>query len=247
MKLIRIIVIAALLLIIAGGYGYQQLKLEGDRFQSEDPRVWEPVIAEFEQQDRNTPLPRDAIVFIGSSTIRFWDTLSADMQPLTAIGRGFGGAKIMDLAYFADRIVKPYQPRAVVLYIGANDFAELWGNKPKTPQQALVLYRQLLERIKQAAPGKPIYMLALRPKPDNPAEDARVTAFNRFLFDEAQGDPQLHYLDANRVFLDASGHLDDQYISWDSIHINDRGYQVWGDVIKSQLQADLAKGAMAPE
>lgn len=247
MKLIRITVIASLLLIIAGGYGYQQLKLEGDRFVSEDPRVWEPVIAEFEQQDRATPLPRDAIVFIGSSTIRFWDSLSEDMQPLTAFGRGFGGAKIMDLGYFADRIVKPYQPRAVVIYIGANDFAELWGNKPKTTQQAQALYRQLLERIKQAAPAKPIYMLALRPKPNNSAEDARVTKFNRFLADEAQTDPLLHYIDANRVFLDGSGHLDDQYISWDTIHINDRGYQVWGDVIKRQLQADLASGPMALE
>jgi hypothetical protein len=240
MKLIRITVIAALLLIIAGGYVYQQLKLEGERVLSEDPRVWEPVIAEFAQRDQENPPPADAIEFIGSSTIRFWDSLGEDMQPLVAFGRGFGGAKIADLVYFTDRLVKPYQPRALVVYIGANDFTELLGNQPKTPEQALRLYRQLVERLKQAAPARPIFILALRPKPKNPAEDQRVSEFNRLLADEAAGDALLYFIDRNEVFFDERGEMDSQYISWDTIHINDRGYQVWGDAIRERLQAELA-------
>ena len=241
MKLIRIIVIAALLLIIAGGYAYQQLKLETDRFISEDPRVWEPVIAGFEQQDLEIPLPRDAILFIGSSTIRFWDDLSEDMQPMTAFGRGFGGAKIADLAYFADRLVKPYRPRAIVVYIGANDFSDLLGNRVKSLQQGQQLYGMLIERLHHAAPGKPVYLLALRPRPAEPQLDALITGVNRFLATVAEGDEYLHFVDANAVFLKDNGQFDEQFTSWDRLHINRRGYQVWGKAIRQRLLADLGR------
>lgn len=239
MKLIRITVIAALLLIIGGGYIYQQLKQEGGRMLSENPQVWEPVIAGFELSDKEQLPPRDAILFIGSSSIRFWDSLSEDMQPLTAFGRGFGGAKIMDLSYFADRLVKPYQPRAIVVYIGGNDFSDLLGNRVKSLQEARTLYRMLVERLKLAAPDKPIYWLALRPKPDNPVLDDLIAEVNTFLANEAATDALLHYIDANEVFLNAAGQMDEQFISWDTIHINQRGYDVWGEAIRQRLQTDL--------
>jgi lysophospholipase L1-like esterase len=239
MKLIRITVISALLLIIGGGYIYQQFKLEVGSMLSENPQVWEPVIAGFELSDSKQLPPKDAILFIGSSSIRFWDSLSEDMQPLTAFGRGFGGAKIMDLSYFADRLVKPYQPRAIVVYIGGNDFSDLVGNQVKSLEEGRTLYRMLFERLKLAAPDKPIYLLALRPKPDNAVLDDLITDVNDFLANEAAADTLLHYIDANEVFFDTAGQFDQQYISWDSIHINQRGYDVWGKAIRQRLQADL--------
>ena len=239
MKLIRITVICALLLIIGGGYIYQQFKLEVDRMLSENPQVWEPVIAGFELTDSQKVLPEDAILFIGSSSIRFWDSLSEDMQPLTAFGRGFGGAKIMDLTYFADRLVKPYQPRAIVVYIGGNDFSDLVGNQVKSLEEGRALYRMLFERLKLAAPDKPIYLLALRPKPENAVLDDLIADVNEFLANEAAADTLLHYIDANEVFFDTAGQFDQQYISWDTIHINQRGYDVWGQAIRQRLQADL--------
>lgn len=239
MKLIRITVISSLLLIIVGGYLYQQFRLEIDRLVSEDPRVWEPVITEFERADKENPPPADAFLFIGSSSIRLWDSLSEDMLPLTAFGRGFGGAKIMDLGYYSERIVRPYQPRAVVVYIGGNDFSGLVGNKIKSLEQGQRLYRMLVERLHQAAPAAPIYLLALRPRPDNPVVDDLIAEINQFMANEAEADDLLLYIDANAVFLDGSGQLDEQYISWDTIHINQRGYEVWGTAIKQRLQADF--------
>ena len=37
-----------------------------------DPERWEDVIAAWEAEDRETPPPDGAIVFVGSSSIRFW-------------------------------------------------------------------------------------------------------------------------------------------------------------------------------
>jgi GDSL-like lipase/acylhydrolase family protein len=239
MKPIRITVISSLLLIVVGGYLYQQFRLEIGRMVSEDPRVWESVISEFERADKATPPPADAFLFIGSSSIRLWDSLTEDMQPLTAFGRGFGGAKIMDLGYYSERIVKPYQPRAVVVYIGGNDFSRLVGNKMKSLEQGQRLYRMLIERLHQAAPAAPIYLLALRPKPDDPLADDLIAEINQFMANEAKADNLLRYIDVNAVFHDDSGQLDEQYISWDTVHINQRGYEVWGSAIKKQLLTDF--------
>jgi hypothetical protein len=47
-------------------------------FAAEDFAKWEKEISAFEQQDRENPPPKNAIVFVGSSSIRLWSTLAED-------------------------------------------------------------------------------------------------------------------------------------------------------------------------
>ncbi len=68
---------------------------------------WEPAIRDFEEQDKAHPPKPGCIVFAGSSSIRFWDTLVSDMKPLDVINRGFGGSEFSDLDEYANRIVSP--------------------------------------------------------------------------------------------------------------------------------------------
>jgi hypothetical protein len=82
---------------------------------------WEPAITAFETQDRRQPPKPGQVVFAGSSSIRFWHTLAADMAPIPVLNRGFGGAHLRDVLRYADRIVTPYRPQAVVVYAGEND------------------------------------------------------------------------------------------------------------------------------
>ena len=92
---------------------------------------WEPAIRDFEEQDKAHPPRPGGIVFAGSSSFRFWDTLVSDMKPLDVINRGFGGSEFSDLDQYANRIVIAYRPRAVVVYEGDNDLAE---GSTKTPE-----------------------------------------------------------------------------------------------------------------
>src|SRR5687767_41109 len=41
---------------------------------------WEKDIAAFEAQDRTNPPPKNAVLFIGSSSIRLWKTLAQDSR-----------------------------------------------------------------------------------------------------------------------------------------------------------------------
>jgi len=62
-----------------------------------DPEAWESTIKRFEEQDQLHLPPKDSILFIGSSSINFWSTLTQDMSPLSIINRGFGGSYMRDM------------------------------------------------------------------------------------------------------------------------------------------------------
>src|SRR5258706_4194626 len=98
------------------------------------PGFWEFQFASYERADRAHPPKPGCIVFTGSSSIRYWRTLSDDMKPLDAINRGFGGSQIAQVNQYAARIVIPYRPRAVVLYAGDNDLSGPWSKSPETVQ-----------------------------------------------------------------------------------------------------------------
>src|SRR5213075_1967412 len=92
---------------------------------------WEPAIKKFEEADKISPPPQNAIVFIGASSIVRWN-LKESFPELgaQAINRGFGGSLAADSTRYADRIVIPYKPRMVVFYAGDNDV-----EANHTPQQ----------------------------------------------------------------------------------------------------------------
>jgi len=73
-------------------------------------------------------------LFTGSSSIRYWRTLSDDMKPLDASIAASGGSQIAQVNQYAARIVIPYRPRAVVLYAGDNDLSGPWSKSPETVQ-----------------------------------------------------------------------------------------------------------------
>ena len=139
---------------------------------SEKPHAWDWSIAKFGAQDRLRPPPPGVIVFTGSSSITFWGTLEQDMAPLPVINRGFGGSKIHQVVHYADRIVIPYHPRAVVLFAGTNDIA---GSKPKTARQVFDGYLAFVKAITVRCPKRP--SITFRSRRHLPAgNDGRLSA-----------------------------------------------------------------------
>src|SRR6266404_8259142 len=94
------------------------------------PWFWRFQISAYEAADRTNPPKPGVIVFIGSSSIRNWDTLQKDMHPLYVINRGFGGSQLAHVNVYAPKVVLPYSPSAVVLYAGDNDLAWPWSKSP---------------------------------------------------------------------------------------------------------------------
>ncbi len=84
---------------------------------------FEQEIKYFELADSAKIPPKNAVLFIGSSSIRLWKSLAQDMYPIPVINRGFGGATTSEVIQYIDKIVLPYLPKLIVFYAGENDIA----------------------------------------------------------------------------------------------------------------------------
>ena len=54
------------------------------------------LIHEYLRDKKDFP-PKNAVLFVGSSSFRGWKTLKEDMEGMTVINRGFGGSTFPDL------------------------------------------------------------------------------------------------------------------------------------------------------
>ena len=199
-----------------------------------DPNFWESTIADFEAQDRRTPPPAGAVVFTGSSSITWWTTLAQDMAPLPVINRGFGGSKIGDVARYADRIVLPYRPGAVVMFAGTNDIAE---PMPATAEAVFSGYRAFLDNVLTPLPATHIYYVGITPTPSRWTLWPVAEVANRLVRAYTAGDPRLHYIDLTQQFLAPDGRPNHRLYQPDGVHPNALGYQRWSATIKPILEA----------
>ena len=124
-----------------------------------DPSRFEKDIAAFEAEDRLSPPPPGAVLFVGSSTIRYWDTAKA-FPGLTTIKRGFGGSHVSDNTYYADRIIVPYKPTLVVFYAGDADVAA-----GKSADQIFADFKTLIAMIHEKLPGTQTVIIGIKPSP----------------------------------------------------------------------------------
>lgn len=205
------------------------------KLRSADPTMWEGAIRRFEEKDRRSPPPKGVIVFTGSSSIRFWKSLKEDMAPLPVVNRGFGGSQIHQVTHYADRIVLPYQPRAVVFYAGENDMAGLFFSSKRTPVEIRDAYRKFCQKIHTALPEVPIYYISTKPPKRRLRLWPAMQEANRLVREYCGSDERLRYIDIVPAMLDAAGKPRRDVFKWDGIHLNREGYAIWKSVVRPVL------------
>ena len=196
-----------------------------------NPEGFEKDIQAFEEQDRITSPPANAIVAIGSSSLKIWNkTINNDLAPLTIIPRGFGGSTMNDALYYVDRIVIPYKPRAVLLYEGDNDVAG--GISPEKIKDAFLKF---VAKIHKELPETRIYFLAIKPSPSRWNVWPQMQETNRLIENECDKDLRLTYVDVATPMLDAEGQALIDIFRGDKLHMNEQGYVIWRNVLKPIL------------
>jgi lysophospholipase L1-like esterase len=192
---------------------------------------WEPEIHAFEASDRTNPPPQHAILFTGSSSVRFWKSLSQDFPGKLVINRGFGGSEIADSTAFAPRIIFPYQPRIIVLYAGDNDLAA-----GKTPDQVVADYRRFVSTVHEHLPQTRIAFISIKPSPSRWRLKDRIIEANRRIADMKE--PYLVFIDIFPQMLGPGGNPRQDLFKPDGLHPNAKAYRLWAKSIAPYLVGD---------
>ena len=190
-----------------------------------DPLRFEEEIETFRQWDRKNSYPEDAVLFVGSSSIRMWETAAA-FPSLPVINRGFGGAVITDLQYYYGDTIGKYHPELVVFYTGDNDVAE-----GLSAAEVFEDYREIVVRILEDHPGVRFLYIPIKPSSSRWHLWEEMQEVNRRVRAYNGRNDRLYYVDLATPLIGEDGRPDDSLFLDDRLHLNDQGYAVWNRVI----------------
>ncbi len=197
-----------------------------------DPYPFETEIRKYEYLDLRFPPEPGKILFVGSSSIRMWDELETDMQPLNVLNRGFGGSTAEHLLHFLDRIIVPYQPSKIVIYEGDNDIV---GGT--LPDDFLKNCEEIVSEIQRSLPETPVYFLSVKPSPQRYSYWPQMQEANRLLSALADKNANVHYIHLADEMHDDQNRLRNDLFLPDGVHLNRSGYAIWTRVIQARLMA----------
>jgi len=195
------------------------------------PDFWAKDIDALTVHDATNPPPAGGVVFVGSSSIRLWQTLAEDFPGVPVINRGFGGSQLEDSVHYIDRIVIAYQPRLVVLFAGTND---LWSGK--TPAAVAADFKAFRTKLHAALPETKLVFLSINPAPARARIHDLMSETNALIETDCTGDPRCVFVDVATPMLDASGGTRPELFIEDQLHLNADGYAIWKRVLAPYLK-----------
>lgn len=228
MKWAAVLIVAAIATYFA--YNFYEDRREIRRMLSDDPLVWEEDIKAFEQEDARKPPPANAILFVGSSSIRYWTDIHEVLAPLPVIHRGFGGCSLSDMVYYADRIIIKYKPAQIVMFAGTNDL--IGQPNDKTPEQLFGSFSTLTDHIHKELPETKVYYLSITPSVKRWHKWPEASRTNALIKGYADKHPNTYFIDMTAKFL-KDGKPNADLLRSDMVHLNKKGYAIWNDTIRS--------------
>ncbi len=197
---------------------------------SPDPARFDADIAAFEAEDRATPPPAGATLFVGSSSIRYWDVARA-FPTLRTIRRGYGGSHVSDTLHFFGRIVLRYRPSLVVFYAGDADVS---GGKDARTIATDTL--ALVGRIHAQLPATAVVVIGTKPSPLHWPHIATIRDANRRVRDGLAGDGLAAFVDVEAALLGPDGQPRNDYYTENRLNLNDRGYEAWTAAVRPAVE-----------
>jgi lysophospholipase L1-like esterase len=196
-------------------------------------KQWESTIKNFEEWDCKNSFPSNAVLFVGSSSIRLWHT-SKCFPEIKVINRGFGGSHISDVNYFANRIVLPYKPKVIVLYAGDNDIAA-----GKSPQRVFDDFRAFARLVHNSLPKTHIIFISIKPSLNRWAFWPLMKEANLKVKEYSEKDIRLTFVDISTVLLGLDGKSYTRLYLKDNLHLNSKGYKAWTKLLKPIIEEVL--------
>lgn len=202
-------------------------------FAQENSKPFYSDIKAFIKADSAAMPPQDAILFVGSSSIRMWNDLQQDFPEHTVINRGFGGSSLPHVIDYADIIIFPYNAKQIVIYAGENDFTE---SDTISAQTVYNRFRDLYALIRQQQPKTPIVYISIKPSPSRAHLMPKMKEANRLIENFLQQQKKAKFVNVYQLMLNADGKPMGDIFLDDQLHMNRKGYAIWQQALKPYLK-----------
>src|SRR5450631_2187420 len=181
-------------------------------------------IQQFKKLDSAQFPPKNAILFVGSSSFQKWHDVQDYFPNETVINRGFGGSELTDAIRYANDIIIPYHPREIVIYSGENDLAY---SDTITAEIVLLRFETLFNIIRNAMPQVPIVYVSIKPSPSRKNLMPRMGKANKLINNFLSSKKKTFFVDVYHKMLDKNSNpLTDIFLD-DSLQMNANGYHFW--------------------
>lgn len=217
-----------------GTFGYLGImEITGD--QALTPPVQVPAeVARWVGQDADDPVATDSVLFVGSSSVRRWESLTRDFSDYNVIQRGWGGAHLSGVIDYSPWVVLPYDPSAIVMWAGTNDI-----RAGKSPQTVLDDFRTFVAAVHAAHPTTHVFYISITPTPGTASWDSIRQQTNSLIKAETLTDTTLHFIDIATEFEQIRATdptlFHDLYV--DDLHLSREGYARWLAIVRPALAA----------
>ncbi len=172
----------------------------------------------------------NTIVFTGSSSIRGWKNINDFFPHQNILNTGFGGSHMSDLFYHANKLILDFNPVQVFIYEGDNDLA--YG---KPVEEIISDAQKLVDLILKNLPDCKIVFISAKPSPSRWHLSENYIKLNAEFDKLASQQKYIEFASIWNVMLDVNKYPISEIFMSDSLHMNEKGYELWATEIKKYL------------
>jgi lysophospholipase L1-like esterase len=195
-----------------------------------DPMRFSQAFEQFAAWDAKNSTPRDAILFVGSSSIVRWNSAEA-FPDLPVINRGFGGSQASDALHWVEKAVLEYDPAVVVYYEGDNDVSA-----GKKAERIFGDMRAFAQAVLAHDRSTQVVFISVKPSLLRWDSWGEMQATNDLLRQYSLESPNLHFVDVGTPMLGSDGTPIPELFVSDGLHMTQAGYDVWNRVVGPVLR-----------
>lgn len=194
-----------------------------------NPEVFQDEVEKLVASDETNRVEPGGVVFVGSSSIRMWD-LKKWFPGEEYLNRGFGGSQICHSTYFFDKLVARHKPQLVVFYAGDNDIAS-----GKSPEQVLKDFQAFAAKLTDKLPEARLVYIAIKPSIARWQLADKMRKANELIAAECEQNENFVFVDVWAPMLNDQGEPRGDVFLSDGLHMNEKGYELWVELITPHL------------
>lgn len=192
---------------------------------------WEKELNYFKELDERNGITKGEILFIGSSTFTLWKDVNDYFPGYTIVNRAFGGSKMREVLQYFETLVKPYEPKQVIVYEGDNDLS--WAEY--SVDEYMKDMRCFVRMVQVNFPKAKIAIVSIKPSPSKSANTLNKFRDANSRLKEFCFQNNIDFINTHDAMLNEDGSIKKEIFKSDMLHMNSDGYNIWKEVILPYL------------